>query len=340
MCDNVVAITVYWPGSLCGAPAAGPYKYLVLKGGGIRGIAYTGAIRALEKQHITDSLEKVGGTSIGAVVAMMLCAGVKADEMELTMEELDVSMFNDGEWFFIGGGRRMRRNYGWYKGNAMEQWLADILEQKTGKRDITFAELHELSLHNRHYRDLYVTATNLSRQRTEILSWETHPAMQVKAAVRASVSIPLYFGAVFMDSAGNVYRNPPDGLCCDVYADGGLAANYPLTMFNTRADDSMHTVNRYTLGLKLERPEQIGYRESAGGIAPYPIHSLTGYVGALYNFVIEGMNPAVPYAIEKQHTIYISTSNISPRVRKVSRQQKQLLYENGYKAAAAFLNID
>lgn len=35
------------------------YKNLVLKGGGIRGIAYPGAIKVLEQQHIIDSLQKL-----------------------------------------------------------------------------------------------------------------------------------------------------------------------------------------------------------------------------------------------------------------------------------------
>lgn len=311
------------------------YKYLVLKGGGVRGIAYTGAVRALEEHHVTQGLEKIGGTSIGALVAAMMCVGLNATEMEQLMLDLNVSSFNDGEWYFVGGSRRVRRNYGWYKGNKLEQWLADILEKQTGSDTITFAQLHNMALKDKRFKDLYVTATNLSKQRSEIFSWEATPDMQIKTAVRASVSIPLYYAAVLLDSTGHLY-NKSKGGHYDVYADGGLKANYPITMFNTLEDDERRRVNPCTLGLKLERPEQISYEATNHGIAPFEIHSLGSYLGALYNLTIEQLNPPVPYEEERKHTIYISTSNINPRVRKVSMAQKKLLFENGEKAAAAF----
>src|SRR4051812_31365851 len=114
-----------------------PYKYLVLKGGGIRGIAYTGAIKVLEEQHVIDGLEKIGGTSIGAVVGAMVSVGMNAKDMERVMQQLDVASFNDGKGYFIGGSRRMRRNYGWYKGNKLERWLGDIIKQQTGRDSLT-----------------------------------------------------------------------------------------------------------------------------------------------------------------------------------------------------------
>lgn len=313
------------------------YKNLVLKGGGIRGIAYPGAIKVLEEKHITDSLEKVGGTSIGAVVAAMLSVGVNAREMEQLMMELDVASFNDGGWFFIGGSRRMRHNYGWYKGNKLESWLAAIIKKHTGSDSLTFMQLHQLAQKDTRYKDLYVTATNLSTQSGEIFSWGNHPNMSIKTAVRASVSIPLYYGAVFIDSAGNSHKSPP-AIPYSVYADGGLKANYPITMFNTAADNAAGVINKNTLGLKLERPEQIGYCDTHIGLAPFTINSIGSYIGAVYNLTIEQLSPAVPYAEEKKHTIYISTSNLSPKVRKITRQQKQQLFTNGLRAATDYFS--
>ena len=47
-------------------------KNLALKGGGVLGIAYAGAIKVLEDQNILDGIEAVSGTSAGSIVATLL----------------------------------------------------------------------------------------------------------------------------------------------------------------------------------------------------------------------------------------------------------------------------
>lgn len=315
---------------------AQPYTNLALKGGGIRGIAYIGALKGLEDKHIMAGIERVGGTSIGAVVGVMICTGMTAAQMEAKMLDLDISTFNDGEWFFIGGQRRLRKNFGWYKGNEFERWVGDIIKEQTGNENITFSQLHQLAQTDKRYKDLYVTATNLTLQRLEIFSWESHPDMQVRLAVRASVSIPLYYGAVCIDSCGKEVEEPLDGGHYNVYVDGGLLANYPVNLFNTPQETVAGVINEHTLGLKLERPEQITYQQQHKGVAPYNIHSFGSYMGALYNVTMEQLNKRMPYEEEKKHTVYISTGNISPRVRHITDEQKQLLFKNGLNATEAF----
>src|SRR4051812_30573018 len=94
---------------------AQPYKNLVLEGGGIRGIAYTGAFEVLEQHHMLDSVRNIAGTSVGAVAGSLLSAGYKAQEIKELMSGLRVQTFNDGQWFFVGGQQRMRQQYGWYR---------------------------------------------------------------------------------------------------------------------------------------------------------------------------------------------------------------------------------
>ncbi len=47
-------------------------KNLVFEGAGVRGIAYAGAIKTLENKDLMDSIQKVGGTSAGAITAMLV----------------------------------------------------------------------------------------------------------------------------------------------------------------------------------------------------------------------------------------------------------------------------
>jgi len=312
------------------------YKYLAIKGGGIRGIAYTGAFKVLEDEHISQGIEKVAGTSVGAITGTLFCLGYTADEMQAIMLGLDIATFNDGEWFFIGGQKRLRKNYGWYKGEKLEAWMGKQIATQTGSDNTTFLQLHQLHLANKKYKDLYITATNLTTQSLEIFSWETHPDMPVKLAVRASASVPLYFGAVFIDSTGKATEHPANGGHYNVYVDGGLLANYPIDLFNTPQDSAAHKINEHTLGLKLERPEQIAYAPNHAGLAPYNIQTFHTYMAALYNITIEQLNKGWTYDEEKKHTIYISTSNLSPKVRHITTEQKKLLYNNGEDAAKRF----
>ena len=48
------------------------FKNLVFEGGGVKGIAYVGAMEILEKRGILQNIERVGGTSAGAINAVLL----------------------------------------------------------------------------------------------------------------------------------------------------------------------------------------------------------------------------------------------------------------------------
>jgi NTE family protein len=92
----------------------------------------------------------------------------------------------------------------------------------------------------------------------------------------------------------------------------------------------------HTLGLKLERPEQMKYFSQSTAIAPYPIVDFRTYIGALYNLTIETLNRKTPMEDEASRTIYISTEGVNPKVRKVTKTQKEVLYQSGKKAAEQF----
>lgn len=56
------------------------YRNLVMEGGGIRGIAYGGALAELEKQGVLAGIQRVGGTSAGAIQAALLAVGYSPQE--------------------------------------------------------------------------------------------------------------------------------------------------------------------------------------------------------------------------------------------------------------------
>lgn len=57
------------------------FKNLVLEGGGVKGIAYVGALDVLIEKGIVSSIERVGGTSAGAINAILLGLGFTQSEV-------------------------------------------------------------------------------------------------------------------------------------------------------------------------------------------------------------------------------------------------------------------
>src|SRR5688572_21348168 len=88
------------------------YKNLVFEGAGVRGLAYAGALEELEVRGYLSKIERVGGTSAGAITALTLALGYNAAEIKSIVYSTKLQKFNDGRFFFIGGISRMNKGYG------------------------------------------------------------------------------------------------------------------------------------------------------------------------------------------------------------------------------------
>jgi NTE family protein len=321
-----------------------PWKNLVLEGGGIRGMAYSGAIKVLDEKGVLSQVEKVAGTSAGSIVALLLSLGYTATEIDSTMRNLKIEQFNDGGGGLIGKYKRAKRYYGIYKGDTFEAWLEDRIAQKTGNPLTTFLQLDSLTKVSKRFRQFYCTGTNLTKQQLAIFSAGTTPSMPLKTAVRISCSIPLFYEPVLLDSTGTEIRVQVKGRQYDVYVDGGMLANYPINIFDSCknggnplvCDSVVH--NYQTLGLKLERDEQVKELTHSTNIPPYSISSLNDYFGAVLNLMMETMNRKPNLENEKNRTIYIGYGNVASKPRKMSAKEKQMLYEKGVLAAETFFS--
>ncbi|WP_428654207.1 patatin-like phospholipase family protein [Runella sp.] len=321
------------------------YHNLVLEGGGIRGIAYCGAIQELEQRGLLKDIRRLGGTSAGAIQASLLAVGYSAAEMTELVAEMKIQSFNDGQYIFVGGTQRLIERFGWYKGETFRKWIADKIERKADSNNLTFGQLHALTQQDSCYKDLYVTVTNLTQQKSMVLSYEKFPDLAIADAVRASMSIPLYYCAVFMDSTGRFYQRPPRTIPADVLVDGGLLMNYPIGLFDqnrflstpqANLTPEAPVFNAETLGLRLESAEQIKADAQNFGLAAYPIRSFKTYMGAFYNLVSEAANRNNFRPEDLKRTISIDFQNIGPKVRKLSEAEKNVLIGSGKKCVGDF----
>ena len=320
------------------------YKNLVFEGGGIRGLAYAGTIKVLEEKNILSQVERTAGTSAGAIAALLISLDYKATEIDSILRNIKFQKFNDGRGGLLGKYKRIRNYFGIYAGDRLEEWLGELIELKTGNPGLTFEGLHALRGTYPQFKEFYCTGTNLTQQRVEVFSYSSTPGFPLKTAVRISAAIPFYYKPVFLDSNYLPEKDPKPNTYYSVMIDGGFVANYPITIFDRCLDPNGNPLecdsvilNQQTLGIKLERPEQIDlYRHKNDSIAPFTINTFNGFTHAFGTMMMRTLNHRNTEAYERNRTIYVSDGNLSPRVRKMTDKDKDLLVDNGRKGAEEF----
>ncbi|MBY6946558.1 patatin-like phospholipase family protein [Clostridium botulinum] len=65
----------------------------VFEGGGVKGVAFVGAIAKLEEEGY--SIERCAGTSAGAIISALLAAGYTSSEVKEIMLNTDYNNFLD-----------------------------------------------------------------------------------------------------------------------------------------------------------------------------------------------------------------------------------------------------
>ena len=186
------------------------FRNLVFEGGGIKGIAYIGAMEVLNQRGHLNHITRVGGTSAGAINALLYALGYTIAEQQQILESTDFRDFMDSSFGVIRDIRRLARHFGWHKGEFFRGWLGELIERKLGNKEASFADLQA----KQGAPDLYVIGTNLSTGFAEAFSHERHADMPLLDAVRISMSIPPFFQAVRMGERD------------EVYVDGGVQLNY------------------------------------------------------------------------------------------------------------------
>lgn len=79
---------------------------LALSGGGVRGAAHIGVIRALEENGI--QIDAISGTSAGSIVASLYGMGYKEDEIIKLFRYFSKSVIGLSPKTFISGVREIR----------------------------------------------------------------------------------------------------------------------------------------------------------------------------------------------------------------------------------------
>lgn len=247
-------------------------KYLVFEGGGVRGIAYAGAVNELYRSGMLRNVEHVAGSSIGAVAAMLVAIGCTPDEIDELLGNLTFTPYLEGEkpWRItpelISKGKQWlsiftKEGYSISSGKLFLEWIQKIIESKLGNKDATFADLAKLVEENgQKYKYLSVTGSNLSKNRIEVFDHIKTPDMSIATAIRISASFPGVFKPVEIKRLEEVMVEvkTDQGIVkekrlvevVNVYVDGGLMDNLPYFIFKD----------------KNKLPNEIGFSETGANL--------------------------------------------------------------------------
>jgi NTE family protein len=317
------------------------FRNLVFEGGGVKGIACIGAMRVLDSHGYLDQITRVGGTSAGAINALIFALGYSMDEQEEILNRTDFNSFMDDSIGIIRDLWRVWRKFGWNRGDRFMEWAGKLIEGKLGDPNATFADLKQAGR-----PDLYMIGTNLSTGYAEVFSNERHEQMPLVEAVRISMSIPLFFTARRLGERD------------EVYVDGGVVLNYPVRLFDrmkyidmenepeaclhteyyedenkrfltARPGRSPYVYNRQTLGMRLDTKDEIGLFRYNEPLKGEPVKGFKSYVKALTGALMQVQENVHLNGDDWQRTLYIDTLDVKTTDFDLSDAKKKALTEQG-----------
>ena len=282
---------------------------IVLEGGGVKGIAYAGVLKALDDKEVLEGVEKIAGASAGAMAATLAAIGTPTDILKRVLFEKDFKDFEDNTFITIGLFRLLFK-YGWHPGKEVERWFGNLIEEAGLPRDVTFKQLRTYP----GTKDLYLKGTNVSRGKSVTFCASETPDIRILDAVRVSMSIPFFFSAVKING--------------EHYADGGVLKNYPIRIF----DKSDGEPNMNTLGFRLDSRDELEKEPK------YPTTNVIKFGIAVVSNIYNALQTSHLKRVDWERTIRIDTADIGAVDFNLSEQQKNYLYQTGYDTTTDYLD--
>ena len=325
------------------------FRNLIFEGGGVKGIAYAGVMEELSKRNITGNIRRVGGTSAGAINALLFALGYSNTDISKILDTLDFNSFMDDSIGVIRDTHRIFNEFGLYKGDVYKDWVGALVKKKLGHELSTFRDLEQQNASNGAV--LYVYGTNLSTGYGEVFSAEHTPNVRLVDAMRITMSIPLFFRAV-TDIRG------------DVFVDGGLLNNFPITLFDRlkyvdaiggnkissffemtdkhkkanlsylgksggKSDKRTYVYNKQTLGVRLDTAKEIAAFRYGKIEVKNKIEDFGDYAKALISTALDAQQSAHLDNEDWQRTIYVDSLDVKTTDFNLKPAKKKALVASG-----------
>lgn len=310
-----------------------PIRNLVFCGGGVKGVAYVGAIQVLEERGILPGVRRVAGASAGAITAGLLAAGADAATFTKLFRSLSFPSFVREQCPWLREPLRLYRHYGLHSGDPLVAWLSDAVGALTArslgeaKPDVTLGELHRAAIDGKPVRHFFGIGSNLTEQLPEVFSGKTRPDLTLVQAMRASASFPVVF--------------QPYALGQHLYVDGGLTWNYPIDLFDgdyarrTKGRPMPEDAGERTIGFALGT---LGDVADVAPPRPVAIEDLGGFAHALMSFVLDESTRLHTSRRGVERTVVIDDLGVATTDFGITPEKEDALVESGRKATSAWLD--
>ncbi|WP_373230506.1 patatin-like phospholipase family protein [Cohnella sp.] len=293
----------------------------VFEGGGVKGISLTGAVRAAELSGVV--FNRVAGTSSGSIVAALIAAGYTGTEMKGIIERTPFQSLLKRNLLFntklIGPAIRLLLYKGLYSGDAIEQWIAELLYAKQIR---TFGDIPPGKLR--------IIASDITNAKLLVLpddisNYGIAPdRLSVARAIRMSTSIPYFFDPVVLRQSAKERKKNRVKAKSSYVVDGSLLSNFPLWLFE---DDVQMGVPIPVLGF-----------QTVGRTEAQP-HRIVGPITMFQAMFDTMLNAHDERYIEKQNrvrTIKIPSLGVSSTQFNLTPQSSMDLYASGLQAGEKF----
>ena len=292
----------------------------VFSGGGIKGLAFAGALQAAAEAGY-DEWGQVAGTSAGAITAMALAVGYDAQGLREQLDRFDFHKLADyGAPLGIGEAENFLFRHALTHGNVLHEWIRRLLADAPNPAR-TFGELDGR---------LRVVGSDLAHARMVVFPEDV--ALYVDEDHRPLVPEDFPIADAVRISAGYPYFFPPltlrDAMTrkAGVLVDGGVCSAFPIFLFDR--PQPQHP----TWGFRLfggSAPEHPTYHSISG--LNWPLDMLRGILDTSMNAFDK---------LEMEHfqprTISIPTGAVPTLEFALTDEQKEYLYTSGYETAQSF----
>ena len=283
----------------------------VFEGGGARGIAFIGAIQAMEEEKV--EWQRLAGTSAGAVIAALLASGYKSYEIRDHLSKLDFSKLRGRTYLnripIFGSLLELMIHLGIYKNDYLEIWMDSLLIEKGIK---TFADLPE--------EKLKIIASDVTNGQMLVLPDDldrygmTPADFKVSTAVMMSASLPFFFRPVIWKSKDRKKS---------YILDGGLLSNFPIWIFDTENP-------RFpTFGFRFVKD-----KVNIDPVIPTPLHLFKN----IFKTMIQAHDLRYLNKETIERTIQIPTGDINATDFELDPAEIDFLYMSGYSSTKEFLS--
>uniref|UniRef100_A0A6C0IWS1 PNPLA domain-containing protein n=1 Tax=viral metagenome TaxID=1070528 RepID=A0A6C0IWS1_9ZZZZ len=286
---------------------------IALEGGGVAGIGHGGAVNIIDKIGVYRQLTHFAGSSAGSMVAALMACRIPTDKLKEILLEFDFRLLEDNSWFVGQDIYRLWSEYGWNRGQAIEEVFGQILQKYVGDSDLTYKQVEE-----KFGSFLITTSTDVGMRETIYRSPETSPDLPIKRGIRESASIPIFYCPVRADGT--------------MYVDGGLLNNYPIRKLYE------YLKPEEVFGCKLiSKSDRTTCRRSQQPNLP---RNLTSYVKLIITMLHDLNLKAHVDEEDWKRTIKIDVGTVSATDFDISKEGKLALIGSGEAAARKFFDYN